>query len=636
MQTHNVPKLLKPFVFLKPFSTLLRPNQNPRPRTLPLLESLSQPHAATNPFPLLAYAITSGHLHDPFAASRVVQFLLSTGHLQCATSLFSSLAQPDAYTWNAMVAFHADRRMPDSAVAFYFRMRASASPPSVYTFALVVKACVLGGGVRGEEVHGQVIKCGAEEFLVVKNSLLSMYSILGLLEDARSLFDKSSNLDTISWNTLISAYGKNGDLGTARELFDEMPERNLVSWSAMIDGYVKNGDFVKALRLFGEMQGERLRPDVVTLVSILKACAQLGALDQGKWVHLYVRRNGIGREGNVVLETALVDMYCKCGCIHEALEVFDGVSSEDVVLWNAMIGGLAMHGHGERALELFQRMQEKGLVPNEATFVGVLCACSHAGRVDDGKEIFESMKGYGVTPQREHYGCLADLLGRAGQVEEAEELLLDMPMEPHAAQWGALMSACRTYNKIEVGERVGKRLIALEPDDGGRYVLLANLYAANGRWEDVRDVRRAMEEKGVSKETGCSYIEWNGTVYEFIVGDKSHPQSREIYALLGEIEKKLEGIGYIKDTSQVLVDMDNEEEKGNVLSYHSEKLAMAFGIINISHELPIRIVKNLRVCRDCHTHAKLVSKVYGREIIVRDRHRFHKFREGLCSCNDYW
>ncbi|OAY80996.1 Pentatricopeptide repeat-containing protein [Ananas comosus] len=526
-----------------------------------------------------------------------------------------------------MIAAHASRRSPERALALYFRMRAGPAHPDALTFALLVKACILGplGDPRGEfaafggVVHGQVIKCGVEDLLVVKNSLLKMYSDLGLLESTRQLFEISSVLDLISWNTLISAYGKNGDLGSAREMFDRMPERNLVSWSAMIDGYVTNSEFSEALRLFSVMQGEKVRPDVVTLVSVLKACSQLGALDQGRWIHLYVDRNGIARNGNVVLETALVDMYCKCGCIDEASKVFDSVRNGDVVLWNAMIGGLAMHGHGERALNLLRRMKEKKLSPNESTFIGVLSACSHAGRVKEGKEIFESMKEFGVSPQREHYGCLADLLCRAGLVEEAEEVLHQMPMEPHAAQWGALLSSCRTYNKLEVGERVGKRMISLEPFDGGRYVMLANIYAANGRWEDVKEVRRAMEERGVKKETGCSSVEWNGVVHEFVVGDMTHPQSREIYALLGEIERKLEGVGYVRDTSQALVDMNDEEEKGNVLSYHSEKLAMAFGILNIERQQPIRIVKNLRVCRDCHTHAKIVSKLYRREIIVRDR-----------------
>jgi pentatricopeptide repeat protein len=322
--------------------------------------------------------------------------------------------------------------------------------------------------------------------------------------------------------------------------------------------------------------------------------------------------------------------------MNEAWWVFDGVQSHDVVLWNAMIGGLAMNGHGKRALELFRRMLDKGFVPNESTFVVVLCACTHTGRVDEGKDVFSSMRDHGIEPRREHYGCLADLLGRAGLMEEAEAVLLDMPMEPHASQWGALMSSCLMHNNVGVGERVGKKLIELEPDDGGRYVVLFNLYAVNGLWEDAKALRKMMEERGAKKETGLSFIEWNGLVHEFRSGDTRHPQTRLIYALLEDMEQRLQLIGYVKDTSQVLMDMDDEEDKGNTLSYHSERLALAFGILNIPHDMPIRIVKNLRVCRDCHVHAKLVSKLYQREIIVRDRHRFHLFRGGVCSCNDFW
>ncbi|XP_008806708.2 pentatricopeptide repeat-containing protein At5g66520-like [Phoenix dactylifera] len=523
MQSSHIQKPLT-IAHLKPLSTLFKStfasDPNPLPRfipdhpILPLIESLHA-HPHTDPRTLHAHAITSGLIRDPFAASRVIQLLLRPGpaaDLRYATAVFNALHRPDVYTWNAMIAGHADRGLPDSAVAFYFCMRASRAPPNTYTFALLVKACIDGGNAGmliglGKEVHGQVLKCGVEDIIVVKNSLLNMYCAMGRLAEARLLFDRSRNLDLISWNTLISGYGKNGEMLTARELFERMPERSLVSWSAMIDGCVRNGDFSEALRLFDEMQAERMKPDVVTLVSVLKACAQLGVLDQGCRIHRYIDRSGLVREDNVILETALVDMYCKCGCIDEALKVFDKVRSGDVVSWNAMISGLAMHGHGERALELFGTMKERGIIPNESTFIAALCACTHAGMVEDGKKIFESMREYGVEPHREHYGCLADLLGRAGQVEEAEEVLLSMPMEPQASQWGALMSACRTHDKIEVGERVGKRLISLEPYDGGRYVLMANMYAVNGQWDDAGGMRRVMEEMGAKKETGCSFIE---------------------------------------------------------------------------------------------------------------------------------
>ncbi|KAL5212172.1 hypothetical protein ABZP36_023019 [Zizania latifolia] len=532
-----------------------------------------------------------------------------------------------------------------ASLALYSRIRAAA-PPTPFTFSLLLAALAsssspstsAGGALLAACLaHGQAYKCGALAHPVVTNSLLKLYCSLGLLVHARMVFDSGAALDVVSWNTMVSGYGKGGELGAAREVFARMQERNLVSWSAMVDACVRAGEFGEALRVFDRMVGEKFSLDAVVLVSVLKACAHLGAVERGRWVHRYLETEGLAwKPGNVMLGTALVDMYCKCGCMEEAWQVFDGVQSGDVVLWNAMIGGLAMNGYGERALELFQRMIQKGFRLNEVTFIVVLCACTHTGRVDEGKEIFKSMQKHGIKPQREHYGCLGDLLGRAGRVEEAEALLLDMPMEPHASQWGALMSSCRMHNDISVGERVGKRLIELEPDDGGRYVVLFNLYAINGRWEDARAIRQMMEERGAKKETGLSFIEWNGLVHEFMSGDTRHPQTGRMYALLEDMERRLQRIGYIKDTSQVIMDMDDEEDKANTLSYHSERLALAFGILNIPQGMPIRIVKNLRVCRDCHVHAKLVSKLYQREIIVRDRHRFHIFRDGMCSCNDYW
>ncbi|GJN21301.1 hypothetical protein PR202_gb08766 [Eleusine coracana subsp. coracana] len=536
-----------------------------------------------------------------------------------------------------------------TALELYSRIRAAASP-TPYTFSLLL-ASLAASSTRSpsdasdsdrlsaaELAHAQALKCGALGHTIVTNCLLKLYCSLGLLPDARRVFDSGgATLDTVSWNTILSGYGKSGDLLAAREVFGRMPERSLISWSAMIDSCVRAGEFSEALMVFDRMIREGFRPDVVVLVSVLKACAHLGAIERGRWIHRFLETERLkGRPGNVMLETALVDMYCKCGCLEEAWQVFDGVQSGDVVLWNAMIGGLAMNGHGEHALECFRRMLDQNFAPNESTFVAVLCACTHTGHVEEGKKIFESMKGHGVEPRREHYGCLADLIGRAGLVEEAEAVLLDMPMEPHASQWGALMSSCRMHNNINVGERVGKRLIELEPEDGGRYVVLFNLYAVNGLWEDARAVRQMMEERGAKKETGLSFIEWNGLVHKFISGDTRHPQTSLIYGLLQDMEQRLQLIGYVKDTSQVIMDMDDEEDKGITLSYHSERLALAFGILNIPHGMPIRIVKNLRVCRDCHMHAKLVSKLYQREIIVRDRHRFHLFRDGVCSCNDYW
>ncbi|KAF9589843.1 hypothetical protein IFM89_028778 [Coptis chinensis] len=434
-------------------------------------------------------------------------------------------------------------------------MLGSGVKPNIYTFALVIKACIVNTSGEnlveevklGRVIHGQVFKNGVEENVIVRNSIMKMYCNMGCLIEARLLFDGSLNLDLISWNSMISAYGKSGQVELGRELFERMPERSLVSWGAMIDGYVVSGGFSEALSLFDDMQVSGLKPDAMTLVSVLKASCNLGALDKGKWVHRYVDENKLGWEKNVVLGTALVDMYAKCGCIDVALELFDRIKDKDVVLWNAMISGLALHGHGRDALELYFTMKRRGTMPNPTTFVTVLSACAHSGMVAEGIEIFKTMKANGIEPGIEHYGCLADIFGRAGRVQEAEEILFNMPMEPQASQLGALMAACRKHNNVEVGERVGKRLISLEPHDGGRYVLLSNIYAAAGRWDDARSVRREMDHKGAKKETGCSSIEQDGIMHDFIVGDTTNSHSRDIYEMLDDLEKEMKMVVCTED-----------------------------------------------------------------------------------------
>ncbi|KAK1277411.1 Pentatricopeptide repeat-containing protein [Acorus gramineus] len=516
MQTTQPPKLLKNLHKLTqlpqsptPFKTLHNlPTPNPTHPILPLLRRAAQHHHPINDLRAVhAHTITSGLSADPFGASRLIKFSLQTSPAY-ARAVFASIDHPDVYTWNAMIAGHSPG---PSAVRYYFNMRARAAPPNNYTFALLAKAAA-GGGDMGRslvrEVHGQVVKCGVEELLVVKNTLLRVYCELGLLKEAELMFGLSGNLDIISWNTMLSGYGRIGDLKIARNLFERMPKRSLASWTALIDAFVTAGHPLDALRVFDRMRAQRVEPDAVNLVSVLKACAETSMLHVGRSVHRYIDRKGLGREVNVVLATALVDMYAKCGCVDAAVEVFDGFRGKaDVVLWNAMIGGLTVNGHGKDAVDLLKRMREREIPPNGSTFLSVLCGCVHSGEVECGVEVFESMKrDHGVEPQREHYGCVANLLGRVGRTREAESMLLGMPMEVTASQWGALMSACKMHGDTEVEERVGRRMVKLEPHDGGRYVLLSNALAAAGRWDDARITRVAMEDQGVKKEAGCSFI----------------------------------------------------------------------------------------------------------------------------------
>lgn len=465
-----------------------------------------------------------------------------------------------------------------------------------------------------------------------------MYSSCGNLAFARQVFDHIPHPDLPSWNSILNANAKVGLVDIARMLFDRMPVRNVISWSCMLNGYVKCGQCKEALALFREMQRlevEDVRPNEFTMSVVLSACGQLGALEHGKWAHAYIGRCGM--EVDVILGTSLIDMYAKCGSIDRARWVFNSLGpSKDVMVWSTMISALAMHGHSEECFGLFSAMMNNGVRPNAVTFVGVLCACVHAGLVNEGKEYFKKMSmEFGIAPLIQHYGCMVDLYGRAGLIDEARDIVNSMPMEPDVLVWGALLSGSRMHGDLETCELAIKKLIELEPTNSGAYVLLSNVYAKVGKWKDVRQLRDLMEAKGIRKVPGCSLVEVGGVIHEFFVGDESHPETREIYMMLEEIMNRLKLEGYVGNTKEVLLDLD-EEGKKIALSLHSEKLAVAFAILKTSVGTPIHIVKNLRICGDCHVAIKMISRLFGREIIVRDCNRFHHFSNGICSCNDYW
>jgi len=434
---------------------------------------------------------------------------------------------------------------------------------------------------------------------------------------------------------MIDGYAQSSQIEKARRLFDQMQEKNVVSWTSMINGYVVSCLFNEALELFQEMQVRRVEPDKVALACALSACAQLGTLDQGQWIHTYIRRKRIQLDN--VLGCVLVDMYAKCGELNEAMAVFKKIEeTRSVSLWTAMITGFAVHSQGREALDLFEDMEEKGIRPNEITFTGVLTACSYSGLVEEGISLFEKMvKHYKIRPSIEHYGCIVDLLGRAGLIKEAEVLIAAMPMKPNAAIWGALLTACRIHRDYETGTRVGNTLITLDPNDSGRYINLANIFAARGEWNQAAMVRKMMKERKVSKLPGSSLISLDGKAHEFFAGDRSHPETQKIHVEWSQILGRLEEEGYIPETEDLQLDLE-EEEKETSIYCHSEKLAVTFGLIRTEPGSTIRIIKNLRVCRDCHNVSKLISKVYDRKIIMRDRSRYHIFKEGHCSCRDYW
>ncbi|CAN1297677.1 Pentatricopeptide repeat-containing protein At1g50270 [Linum perenne] len=341
------------------------------------------------------------------------------------------------------------------------------------------------------------------------------------------------DLDGFVRNSLISALANYGNLRFARQVFDESPQRDVVAWTAMIDGYVRNLDrYNEALLAFRDMLMDGVKPNPKTLTSILTACAQLGALDQGKWVHGYIDRSSI--ELNSIVGTALIDMYMKCGCVNEACFVFNKLPRKGLYTWTAMINGLAMNGNALGSLRLFSRMMSKGVQPNKVTFLSVLGACSHGGLVNEGRRLFKGMKDEcNLDPDVDHYGCMVDLLGRAGYLDEAMELIEEMPMEPTFGVWGSLLNACVIYKNFELGEYIGKHLVKLQPDQCGGYSLLANMYSAQRMWDDAARVRKAMKGKRIDKSPGLSWIDMNSSISEFVASDTSHPDLEELYRMLG-------------------------------------------------------------------------------------------------------
>lgn len=431
-------------------------------------------------------------------------------------------------------------------------------------------------------------------------------------------------------------YAKAGRIHEAREVFECLPERDVVSCTAIISGYAQLGFDAEALELFRKLNLEGMSSNYVTYASVLTALSGLAALDLGKQVHNHVLRCKL--PFYVVLQNSLIDMYSKCGNLIYSRRIFDNMHERTIISWNAMLVGYSKHGMGREVVELYRLMRNENKVkPDSVTLLGVLSGCSHGGMEDVGLDIFDEMQNGkdGVKPDIEHYGCVVDLLGRAGRVEEAFEFIKKMPFEPTAALWGSLLGACRVHSNIDIGEFVGRCLLEIEPENAGNYVILSNLYASAGRWEDVRMVRDLMMEKAVKKDPGRSWIELDQTLHSFHASDRSHPRRGEVFVKLKELSIKFKEAGYVPELSCVLHDVD-EEQKEKILLGHSEKLALTLGLISTSDGVPLRVIKNLRICVDCHNFAKFVSKIYQREVSLRDKNRFHHISRGTCSCGDYW
>lgn len=560
-------------------------------------------------------AFIFGFHHDLFVSSALIDMYSKCGHLDDAHNLFDESLQRNVFSWTSMISGYVQNGRPHEALSLF-------------------KDFLYEESLTENEIENGV--CVDSVAMVSVLAACSSTSCKSITEGVHGVVVKKGFAENTSiGNTLVDAYAKCGQIGVSRKAFDEINEKDATTWNSMIAVCAQNGMSTEAVELFYAMVRDAdVNYNAVTLSAVLLACAHSGALRFGKCVHDQVIKMGL--EEDVVVGTSVVDMYCKCGRVGTARRTFDRIKNKNVRSWTAMVAGYGMHGYAKEALDVFYEMIRVGMVPNYITFVSVLSACSHAGMVDEGWHWFQTMEHkYSIEPGVEHYSCMVDLFGRAGFLNRAYNLIKKMKVRPDFVVWGSLLAACRMHKNVELGEISARKLFELDPTNCGYYVLLSNIYADAGRWEDVEKMRIYMKKHGLVKTPGFSLVELKGRVHLFLVGDKEHPDHEEIYLFLEELCMKMQEAGYIPNMASVLHDID-KEEKEMTLRIHSEKLAVAYGIMNSVPGSTIQVIKNLRICGDCHETIKLIAKIVNREIVVRDSKRFHHFSEGLCSCGDYW
>ncbi|KAL6614255.1 hypothetical protein ACP70R_036525 [Stipagrostis hirtigluma subsp. patula] len=573
---------------------------------LSLTSSVAQIHALAAKRGLLPAA-------DAYLLSALLTSYSRLGLLPLAHQLLDEMPLPSTphttlrTAFNSVISGCALHALPAACFAVFRRMRAASVRFDAVTLLALVPAAPQG-------VVPQVHALAARAGLAAETSVA---------------------------NCLISTYARGGAAGAAlaRQVFDEMPlaSRDLVSWNAVLSAHAQNGLAVDALELYRRMRGPGgggVEPDAVTLVGVLSSCAHLGARGVGLGVERYVRERLPGFRANVQLCNALINFHARCGGLPQAQQLFDEMPRKSIVSWTALITGYGMHGHADIAINLFEKMVSEGIRPDNVVMVGLLSACSHAGMYNEGRKYFSAMESaYRLRPTLEHYTCMVDLLGRAGRMDEARELIASMPMPADGAVWGALLGACKIHKNVEVGKEAFEHVVKLEPSNVGYYVLMSNIYTDTGQLDGVAKVRAMMRERGLKKEPGCSYVEHKGRVHLFMADDHSHPQAKRIYELVVRLEQM------VKEKADVAGDGMSgckEKEATPQVGFHSEKLAVAFGLLNTEAGSEIVVIKNLRVCGDCHLFLKSVSAIVNRAFLVRDASRFHRFEHGVCSCKDYW
>ncbi|GAB2235006.1 hypothetical protein Droror1_Dr00004283 [Drosera rotundifolia] len=576
-----------------------------------LIEACGRRNSLSDALIVHRHIIDNGLGKDPFLGTKLINLYCQLGRLDYARKSFDEIPERSIYVWNAMFHGLVLAGKGEEALGLYreFNMAGFVNDRFSYTFAL--KACAVNETMgsllldKGQEIHAHLLRRGFEVVVHVMTTLLDMYARYRRVRDAVRVF------------------------GT-------MPVKNVVSWSAMIACYAKNGRPLEALELFRSMMlesGDDV-PNPVTMVSVIQACALLASLEQGKLVHGFILRRGL--DSILPVHNALITMYARCGALSLAQRVFDMTENKDVVSWNALISSYGMHGFGIKALEVYEGMIAKGVQPTSVSFVAVLGACSHAGLVTDAKELFQSMVNeHRISPGVEHYACMVDILGRANKLDEAALIIEEIPFEPGPVVWGALLGSCKIHHNTELAERASSRLFEIEPYNAGNYAVMADIYARARMWDNVKRVLKQLEARGLERVPSDSTIEVCRKMHTFSSADKPNPATERIQDSVIKLSNDMREHGYVPNTNLVHYDLD-ENQKEQILLGHTGKLAIAFGLLNMKKGETMRIMRNLRLCEDCHTFTKLVSKYEDREILVRDANRFHHFRDGVCSCGDYW
>ena len=608
---------------------------------------------------------------DVFSWNALLSAYAKSGSVKDLRATFDRMPFRDSVSYNTVIAGFAGNECSSEALEVFVRMQEEGFEPTEYANVSALHACSQLLDLRlGKQIHGWIIVGNLCGNVFIWNALIDMYAKCGDFDRARWLFDRMVNKNVVTWNLMISGYVKNGLSEKCIELFHEMrllglkpdqvtvsnilgayfqcgyvdeaiktfseiKEKDKICWTTMMVGYAQNGREEDALMLFGEMLLANVRPDSFTISSVVSSSAKLASLYNGQVVHGKAIHMGV--DDDLLVSSALVDLYCKCGVTSDAWMVFETMPTWNVVSWNAMIGGYAQNGQDLEALALFEKMLNENLKPDNVTFIGVLSACMHANLIEQGQGYFDSIsKQHDMTPTLDHYACMINLLGRSGYMDKAVDLINGMPYEPNGLIWLTLLSVSAIKSDIKHAEMAANFLFELEPLNAGPYIMLSNMYATCGRWKDVASTRSHMKNKNVKKFPAYSWIEIDNKVQKFVSEDRTHPESEKIYEELNRLIRKLHEAGFTPDTNLVLHDV-GEKEKYESICYHSEKLALAYGLMKRPHgATPIRIIKNIRVCGDCHLFMKFVSKIIGRQIILRDSNRFHHFIGGTCSCKDYW